>query len=223
MGMPRVLVSWSSGKDAAWMLHVLRESQKCEVVGLITTLNAETGRVAMHDTQRSLLDLQAVAAGLPLLTVALPWPCSNAIYESSLLTAISQARDRWQIDSVAFADLFLEDVRRYRELQLASAGLQLLFPLWGIPTDRLAREMTSSGLRAVLACIDPNRLDRRFAGRVFDDALLDELPKDVDPCGERGEFHTFAFDGPMFSNPIHVASGESSLRDGFVFTDVLPL
>ena len=205
------------------MLHTLRASQKVEVVGLMTTLNAEFDRVAMHATRRSLLEAQAEAAGLPLLTIPLPWPCSNAAYESKMLSALEEAREKWAIDCIAFGDLFLEDVRAYRESQLASTGLKLLFPLWQVPTADLAKQMIANGLRAVLTCVDPRRLDARFAGRFFDEALLAELPEDVDPCGETGEFHTFAFDGPMFAHPLRISIGETVVRDGFTFTDILPL
>jgi len=219
---PRALLSWSSGKDAAWALHRLRQAGDVEVAGLLTTLNADGDRVAMHAVRRSLLEAQARAAGLPLLAVPLPWPCPNAEYEAVTARALSEARERWGVTHVAFGDLFLEDVRAYRERQMAQAGLTPLFPLWGRPTDALAREMIACGLEARLTCVDPARLPPSLAGRAFDAALLQDLPPDVDPCGEAGEFHTFAWAGPMFSRPVPVALGEVVTRDGFVFADLLP-
>ena len=217
--MTKVLVSWSSGKDSAWMLHVLRQNPSIEVGGLLTTMNAQFDRVAMHAVRRPLLEAQAEAAGVPLRTVPLPWPCTNAEYEERMRTAVSQAvADGFT--HVAFGDLFLEDVRKYREEKLAGTGLAPLFPIWGIPTDRLAVQMVESGLRSVLTCVNPKHLDRSFAGRQFNRALLDELPLDVDRCGERGEFHSFAWDGPMFNQPVAIEVGAVVDRDGFVFADV---
>jgi len=219
---PRVLLSWSSGKDAAWVLHMLRQAWDVEVVGLLTTLSADGDRVAMHAVRRTLLEAQVRAAGLPLLAVPLPWPCSNAEYEEATARALGEARERWGITHVAFGDLFLEDVRAYRERQMAQVGLTPLFPLWGLPTRALARDMIAGGLEARLTCIDPRRLPESLAGRAFDAALLEALPPDVDPCGEAGEFHTFAFAGPMFSHPVPTTLGEVVARDGFVFADLLP-
>lgn len=219
---PRALLSWSSGKDAAWALHTLRRAGAVEVVGLLTTLNAEFDRVAMHAVRRTLLEAQAASAGLPLLQVPLPWPCSNVEYEAAMAQALAQARDEWGVTHIAFGDLFLKDVRAYRERQLDGTGLTPLFPLWGMPTRELARTMVENGLRARLTCVDPRRLSPEFAGRAFDVSLLADLPPDVDPCGEGGEFHTFANDGPMFAHPIPVTVGEVVTRDGFVFADLLP-
>ena len=219
---PRVLLSWSSGKDAAWVLHMLRQAWDVEVVGLLTTLSADGDRVAMHAVRRTLLEAQVRAAGLPLLAVPLPWPCSNAEYEEATARALGEARERWGITHVAFGDLFLEDVRAYRERQMTQVGLTPLFPLWGLPTRALARDMIAGGLEARLTCIDPRRLPESLAGRAFDAALLEALPPDVDPCGETGEFHTFAFAGPMFSHPVPTTLGEVVARDGFVFADLLP-
>lgn len=221
MAKPRVLLAWSSGKDSAWSLHLLRAAGEVEVVGLLTTINQGIDRVAMHAVRTELLRAQADAAGLPLWPVPIPWPCSNADYEAAMSVAMARAR-RGHIDAVAFGDLFLEDIRRYREDQLAPTGLRPLFPLWGSATAPLARQMIAGGLRARLTCVDPRSLDARFAGRDFDQALLAELPETVDPCGERGEFHTFAYDGPMFARPVPIRSGETVSRDGFVFTDLLP-
>jgi diphthamide synthase (EF-2-diphthine--ammonia ligase) len=189
-------------------------------VGLLTTLNEAFDRVAMHAVRRTLLEEQADAAGLPLVAAPLPWPCSNEQYEAAMAVALDEARQRFSMTHVAFGDLFLEDVRSYRETKMAGTGLGLLFPLWGVPTDQLAREMVAGGLRAYLTCIDPRHLPVAFAGRVFDEALLDDLPEGIDHCGERGEFHTFAFAGPMFRKPVDATLGEIVERDGFVFADL---
>jgi len=216
--MKRVLLSWSSGKDSAWALHVLRRQPGIELMGLLTTLNAEFQRVAMHGTRRSVLEAQAEAARLPLWIVPLPWPCSNEIYEQ-LMTEVCNRAIREHIDAVAFGDLFLPDVRAYREKQLEPTGLEPLFPLWEIPTAALAREMIAGGLRAKVVCVDTKQLPGSFAGREFDAALLNDLPPEIDPCGERGEFHTCAYDGPMFAAPVNLEAGEVVDRDGFVFAD----
>jgi len=218
---PKALLAWSSGKDSAWSLHALRAAGEVEVVGLLTTINEAFDRVAMHAVRTELLRAQAAATALPLWPVPIPWPCSNAEYEAAMAAAMARARAEG-ITQVAFGDLFLEDVRRYREERLAPIGITPLFPLWGTPTDALARRMVEAGLRARLTCVDPKSLDARFAGREFDAALLAELPPTVDPCGERGEFHTFAYDGPMFGRPVPVRAGEVVRRDGFVFADLLP-
>jgi uncharacterized protein (TIGR00290 family) len=218
---PKALLAWSSGKDSAWALHVLRERGEVEVVGLMTTLNEAFERVAMHAVRARLLRAQAAAAGLPVMTVPLPWPCSNAAYEAAMSDALATARLQG-ITVVAFGDLFLEDIRRYREERMAGTGLAPIFPLWGEPTDALARRMIAGGLRARLTCVDPKQLAPSFAGREFDAALLAELPPTVDPCGERGEFHTFAYAGPMFRHPVPLEAGEVVERDGFVFADLLP-
>ena len=215
----KVLVSWSSGKDSAWMLHVLKRIPSIEVGGLLTTMNEQFDRVAMHAVRRTLLEAQADAAGVPLRTVPLPWPCTNEEYEARMRAAVSEAvADGFT--HVAFGDLFLEDVRRYREERLAGTGLAPLFPIWGIPTGELAAQMVDSGLRSVLTCVNPKHLDRSFAGRQFDRALLNDLPPGVDKCGERGEFHSFAWDGPMFAHPVSIEVGEVVDRDGFVFADL---
>jgi uncharacterized protein (TIGR00290 family) len=216
--MKRVLLSWSSGKDSAWTLHVLRRDPTIELCGLVTTLNAEFDRVAMHGVHRAVLEAQAAAAGLPLWIVPLPWPCSNEIYEQRM-TEVCQRAIHEKVDAVAFGDLFLEDVRAYRERQLAPTGLEPIFPLWQIPTDSLAREMIAGGLRARLSCVDPRQLPDSFVGREFDLDLLRDLPPGADPCGERGEFHTCVYAGPMFSAPIPITTGEIVTRDGFTFAD----
>jgi uncharacterized protein (TIGR00290 family) len=219
--MRKILLSWSTGKDSAWALHVLRQQGRYEIAGLVTTINSAFDRVAMHSTRRALLEMQAEAAGLPLITALLPWPCSNADYELAMKRVCDQAIADG-VTAVAFGDLFLTDVRAYRERQLAGTGLEPLFPIWDRPTDELAREMVSSGLRARLVCVDPKQLSPDFVGRDFDQALLNDLPAGVDACGENGEFHSFVYAGPMFSQEIPVTPGEKVERDGFWFCDVLP-
>jgi uncharacterized protein (TIGR00290 family) len=218
---PKALLAWSSGKDSAWSLHVLRAQSEVEIVGLLTTINEAFDRVAMHAVRTELLRAQADAVDLPLQPVLIPWPCSNAAYEAAMAVTMARARADG-ITHVAFGDLFLEDVRRYREERLAPTGITPLFPIWGTPTDALAQRMLAAGLRARLTCVDPKSLDARFAGREFDATLLAELPASVDPCGERGEFHTFTYDGPMFRRPVPIRAGEVVTRDGFVFADLLP-
>jgi uncharacterized protein (TIGR00290 family) len=214
-----ILLSWSSGKDSAWALHCLRQGGEYRVAGLLTTLNAAFDRVAMHSTRRALLEAQARAAGLPLHTVPLPWPCSNEQYEAAMRTACEAALAAG-VEAIAFGDLFLEDVRRYREEKLQGTGLQPVFPVWGLDTHQLARDMIEGGLRARIVCVDPKKLPRDFAGREFDAEFLRDLPAGVDPCGENGEFHSVVYDGPMFDQPIPVEGGEVVERDGFVFADV---
>jgi uncharacterized protein (TIGR00290 family) len=220
---PRVLLSWSSGKDSAWALHVLLQSGDIEVVGLLTTFNAVADRVAMHAVRRELVQAQAAAAGLPLWPVSLPSPCSIEAYEEIMGGVVARARASG-ITHIAFGDLFLQDVRSYRVRQLEGSGIEPMFPLWCTPSDTpaLARQMLDSGLRAVLTCVDPRDLNSGFAGRKFDTTLLAELPSTVDPCGERGEFHTFSYAGPMFQEEIRIVAGESVVRDGFCFADLKP-
>lgn len=221
MTRPKALLSWSSGKDAAWALHVLRQAAEVEVVGLLTTTNAAFDRVAMHGVREALLEAQAAAAGLPLWKVPLPWPCPNEAYEARMAEACARAVAEG-VEVMAFGDLFLEDVRDYRIQKLTGTGLRPRFPIWNPDTASLARDMVAAGLKATLACVDPKALDAGFAGREFDAALLAELPPSVDPCGERGEFHTFAWDGPMFSHPVPIRRGQVVVRDGFVFADLVP-
>lgn len=218
-GKPKAWLSWSSGKDSAWALHMLRTRGDVTVVGILTTLNQAAGRVAMHAVREELLDAQAEAVGLPLVKISLPHPCSNEIYQEAMGGAIARARAAG-ITHMAFGDLFLEDVRRYRETMLAGTGIEPLFPLWGQPTESLAGRMVAAGLRARLTCVDPKQLSAAFAGRAFDEQLLEDLPDGVDPCGERGEFHTFAHAGPMFDRPIPIRTGDVVTRDGFVFADL---
>lgn len=210
------LLSWSSGKDSAWTLHRLRRDPRYEVAGLVTTINEAADRVAMHAVRHELLRMQAEAAGLPLWPVPIPSPCSNEQYEAAMSAVVARA-EREGIEHFAFGDLFLEDIRAYREAKLAGTRLTPVFPLWGSDTAALAREMIGGGLRAVLTCVDPRVLSADFAGRDFDPATL---PPHVDPCGERGEFHTFAYAGPMFRAPIAIERGVVVERDGFVFADL---
>ncbi len=218
---PKALLSWSSGKDSAWSLHLLRMRREVEVVGLLTTVNEAHARVAMHAVRIELLEAQSQAVGLPLWPVAIPSPCSNAEYEAAMAGAIERAKAEG-ITVMAFGDLFLEDIRRYREERLAGSGIEPKFPIWGLPTDKLAREMINGGLRARVTCVDPRQLPKSFAAREFDGEFLADLPSTADPCGERGEFHTFAYDGPMFHYPVAVQTGEVVERDGFIFADLLP-
>jgi uncharacterized protein (TIGR00290 family) len=218
----RTWLSWSTGKDCAWALHVLRERDDIEVTGLLTTLDAARDRVAMHDVRRELARAQAEAVGLPLVEVELPWPCSNEEYERRMGAACERARAEGA-EAIAFGDLFLEDVRAYREEKLAGSGLEPLFPLWGRDTRALAEEAVGAGLRAVLTSVDLSALTEDFAGRAFGPELLAELPEGVDPCGERGEFHTFVTDGPVFSRPIPVEVGATRVQDGFAYADLTPV
>lgn len=220
MGRPKAWLSWSSGKDSAWCLEVARRQGVYDVQALLTTLNSEYQRVAMHAVRESLLRAQAESAGLPLVTVPIPNPCPNAAYEESMAAALCRARAEG-ITHIIFGDLFLEDIRRYREEKLAGSGIQPVFPLWGLNTRQHAHEMVSGGLRAILTCVDPRKLAPSFAGRSFDTEFMADLPPDVDPCGENGEFHTFACAGPMFRERIDVVQGPVVERDGFIFADVL--
>ena len=216
----RVLLSWSSGKDSAWTLHMLRKEPDVEVVGLLTTVNASHGRVAMHSTRLTIVEAQARSVGLPLHVIPLPWPCSNEVYEHEMRRAIDDGLKRGATH-VAFGDLFLEDVRAYRIKQLEGSGLEPLFPIWREPTEALARRMVNAGVEAVLTCVDPRKLSPSWAGRKFDHGFLDELPEGVDPCGENGEFHTCVLAGPMFSERLRCAAGEVVERDGFYFADLV--
>jgi uncharacterized protein (TIGR00290 family) len=219
--MTRVLLSWSSGKDSAWVLYLLRQMPATEVVALLTTFNSSADRVAMHAVRRTLVEAQAERAGLPLWPVELPSPCSNAIYEE-LMAAIWRRAVAERITGIAFGDLFLQDIRHYREQQLQGTPLAALFPVWDSPTRELAVKMIQAGVKAKITCLDPAKLDRSFAGREFDNTFLELLPPIVDPCGENGEFHTFVYDSPAFSRPISIEVGDTIERDGFVFADLLP-
>jgi len=220
--MPKkTLLSWSSGKDSAWALHVLRQQSEVEVVGLMTTVNQLYQRIAIHAVRLELLQHQAEAVGLPLHIIDLPYPCTNAQYEAAMEKFIAEAKQQ-NIECMAFGDLFLADVKEYREAKLAGTGITPLCPIWLTPTNKLAKEMIASGVRAVVTCIDPRQLDASFAGREFNEQFLSDLPQNIDPCGERGEFHTFVFDGPMFTKPVPIEVGEITEREGFVYADVLP-
>ncbi len=214
-------MSWSSGKDSAFALNAVRTGGDVEVVGLLTTLNSTADRVAMHAVRRELLEAQAASLRLPLHVVELPWPCPNEVYEQRMSEAVSTAVDAG-VERMVFGDLFLPDIRAYREERLAGTGLAPAFPLWQRPTKLLAQEMLHAGVRAVLTCVDPSQVPPELAGRWFDADLLKELPDGCDPCGENGEFHTFVVDGPGFSYPLDVTVGEIVERDGFVFADVIP-
>jgi uncharacterized protein (TIGR00290 family) len=217
----KALISWSSGKDSAWTLQVLRQSNEYEIVGLLTTINSAFDRVAMHGVRRDLVEAQASAAGLPLWKVPLPWPCSNQEYEAAMSSACARAIDAG-VEAVAFGDLFLEDVRQYREDRMRGLGLTPVFPLWKLDTRQLLSDMGAAGMHSRIVCLDPRQLPASFAGRDLDQQLLDEFPAGIDPCGENGEFHTFVYDGPMFNHAVPIQSGETVTRDGFVFTDLIP-
>ena len=216
----RVLLSWSSGKDSAWCLHELRKNEAVEIVGLLTTFNEAADRVAMHAVPRPLVARQASAVGLPLIEVMLPWPCSNADYEKRIVGALATAREDLGITGVAFGDLFLEDIRDYRERQMAQTGLDCWFPLWQRETRALAMEMIAARVGAILTCVDSKQCPGHLAGREFDERLLNDLPDAVDPCGENGEFHTFVYRHPTFRSTIDVVVGETLERDGFVYRDI---
>jgi uncharacterized protein (TIGR00290 family) len=215
----KILLSWSSGKDSAWALHLLNQQHPGGVGALLTTVNVAMDRVAMHGVRRSVLEAQARAAGLPLHVVHIPHPCPNDIYEARMRAAVADARANG-FTHAAFGDLFLEDVRRYREEKLAGSGLEPLFPVWGIPTRQLAEEMIDGGLRARLACVDTRTLDASFAGRDFDRTLLRDLPATVDPCGEKGEFHSCVYAGPMFNEPLALETGETHSVAPYVWMDL---
>jgi len=218
--LKKVLLSWSSGKDSAWALNLLSQRDDLRVAGLVTTFNRAANRVAMHAVRRSLVEAQAARTGVPLWPVELPWPCSNAEYETIMQGVCTRALAEG-IACFAFGDLFLQDIRTYRERQLDGTGLGLLFPVWGIPTRQLALDMIAAGVKAKITCVDPSKLDKFYAGCDFDHEFIESLPDDVDPCGENGEFHTFVYDAPVFTHPIAVETGEIIERDGFVFADVI--
>lgn len=221
--MPKkVIVSWSGGKDSAWTLHTLRQQPEVySVAGLLTTINQQFNRIAMHGVRRELLEAQADSVGLPLWVVPLPSPCSNEHYERRMLNALAFVRNLG-IEAIAFGDLYLQDIREYREKQFGQCGLELLFPIWGIPTRELSEKMLDSGLKARLTCVDPRAVPVEYAGRDYDAQLLAELPPSADPCAENGEFHTFVYAGPMFRKDINIVAGETVERDGFIFSDLLP-
>jgi len=217
----RTLLSWSSGKDSAWALHQLQTSYNTEVVALVTTISEDVGRVAMHATRRKLLQRQAKAAGLPLIEVLIPRPCSNQQYQHCFGNALKSAAQRFQVNHIAFGDLFLTDIRQYREQQMTALDFKPIFPLWGLDTTQLANDMINAGQKAQLTCIDPKQMPQALAGRAFDHQLLEELPSHVDPCGENGEFHSFCWSSPAFKTDIAIITGDTVERDGFIFTDLL--
>jgi len=217
----KAIVSWSSGKDSAIALQRTLEAGQFEVLCLLTTLSEPFQRVSMHGVREELLELQAESIGLQLQKVKIPYPCPNAVYEERMRSTLSNWKARG-LTHVIFGDLFLEDIRRYREEKLVLLNLTPVFPVWGRDTARLAREIIDAGFRAVLTCVDPRKLDPSFAGREFDDSILRDLPAGVDPCGENGEFHTFVYDGPIFRKPIQIEVGEKVSRDGFQFADIIP-
>ena len=220
MRSKKTLLSWSGGKDSAWALHRLRQGSAYQVAALLTTVNEQFSRVAIHGFREELLDLQAVSVGLPIWKIPLPYPCSNEAYESRMQAVCTRAVQEG-FEAVAFGDLFLEDIRAYRIEHLSGTGLEPVFPIWGIPTDQLAQTMVAAGLRARVTCLDPRQLSASFCGRIFDAGFLKDLPASVDPCGERGEFHSFAYAGPMFSQPIDVEYTQNVEREGFVYGDIV--
>ena len=217
----KVLLSWSSGKDSAWSLYHLQQTPGIEVVGLFSSINQSVGRVAMHATRTLLVQQQAAQAGLPVEFIPLPKPCTNVQYET-IMTDFYRRTLKQGIHTIAYGDLFLEDIRQYREMTLTKANIKALFPLWGQDTQKLSVKMLASGLRAQLTCIDPKQMPKHFAGAEFNHDFLNKLPETVDPCGENGEFHTFTYAGPMFKQPIPIEVGKTIERDGFIFTDLQP-
>jgi uncharacterized protein (TIGR00290 family) len=217
----KILLSWSSGKDSAWALHALRQQEDIEVVSLFCTFNKKYERGAMHAVRNELILRQADSVGLPLELIPIPDPCSDSEYKTIMADFIAEVKTKG-IEGIAFGDLFLEEVRNYREDSLAGTGITPLFPLWGIPTNELSKEMVSSGLRAIITCIDLKQLSAEFSGHVYDSTFLAQIPDSIDPCGENGEFHSFAYDGPMFKDKVNICVGETVTRDGFIFTDILP-
>ncbi|MGC8761910.1 MAG: ATP-binding protein [Bryobacteraceae bacterium] len=217
----RAVVSWSTGKDCAWALQRAAHNGGIEIRGLLATVNAAFGRVSMHGVRRELARMQASAMGLPLMEVELPWPCPNEEYERRMAAACARLRAEG-IDTLIFGDIHLADVRAYRESRLAGTGIEPLFPLWGQDSTHLVREMLAGGLRARIVCLDPAQLDRKLAGAELTLETVDALPAQVDPCGENGEFHTFAVAGPMFPRPLEVRTAKVVERDGFIFADLVP-
>jgi uncharacterized protein (TIGR00290 family) len=220
MSKKKTLLSWSSGKDSAWTLYQLQQDKDIELVGLVTTVNETHQRVAMHAVRVALLKEQATAANLSLHIINIPHPCSNEVYNQAM-NGFFDSIEGQGITHMAFGDLYLEDVRQYRIENLKATGLEPLFPLWLKPTDQLAQEMLAGGLKTRITCVDPKQLSPSFAGREFNQNFLDDLPESVDPCGENGEFHSFAYAGPMFKQAINTQLGEVVERDGFVFADLI--
>jgi uncharacterized protein (TIGR00290 family) len=219
--MRKTMLSWSSGKDSAWALQVLRQNPDIRVDGLFSTINEAFDRVAMHAVRVALLQMQADSIGLPIHLIPIPYPCSNAEYAEIMDEFVDREKERG-VECFAFGDLFLDDIREYRESSLSGTGIEPIFPIWGMDTHALSTNMLESGLRAQITCVDPRQLAPEFSGREYDKRFLTEIPPGVDPCGENGEFHSFAFDGPMFGHRINIKVGETTSRDNFVFTDLLP-
>ena len=215
----KTLMSWSSGKDSAWALYKLQQDPEIDLRGLFCTVNNEFNRVAMHAVKVELLKRQAKCLGLPLEIIEIPYPCTDEIYAEIMAQFVERAK-KDNIEFFAFGDLYLEDVRSYREEKLKNSGIKPIFPLWGTPTDKLSREIISSGLRAVTTCVDPKQIPEKFIGKEYNKSFLKDLPEGVDPCGEKGEFHSFVFDGPMFKEPIEISLGNIVNRDNFIFVDV---
>lgn len=215
----KTLLSWSCGKDSAWALQVLRQDPNIDVAGLVCTVNQEFDRVAIHGIRKELLELQAQNVDLPLYQVRIPYPCSNEAYERAMKAFINEATDLG-FECIAFGDLFLQSVREYREKLLADTDIKPLFPIWGTSTQSLSSQMISSGLKAIIACVDSSYLSQEFSGREYNQSFLDDLPENVDLCGENGEFHTLAIAGPMFKKSIDVEVGETIYRQGVYFTDI---
>lgn len=218
--MKKILLSWSSGKDSAYSLYALQQSNEYEVVGLISTVTEEYNRVSMHSTRVTLLQQQAKQLNLPLHMISIPPQCSNQIYASKMNSFIAKV-SQTDISHIAFGDLFLEDIRQYREKQLQASAIQPLFPIWKRNTAKLAKEIINIGIKAIITCIDPKKLDASFAGRSYDENFLNDLPTGIDPCGENGEFHTFVYGAPMFKHNIPIRNGKIVTRDGFVYADIL--
>ena len=213
-------MSWSSGKDCAWAFYKLQQNPEIDIDGLFSTVNSEFNRVAMHAVRVELLQQQAKCIGLPLEIIEIPYPCSNELYEEIMARFVETSK-KANIENIAFGDLYLEDVRNYREEKLNGTGITPIFPIWGIPTNQLSKEMIGSGLRAVITCVDPKQIPKEFIGREYNESFLNDLPEGVDPCGENGEFHSFVFDGPMFNKHMEISLGNVVHRDGFVFIDVV--
>lgn len=216
----RTLLAWSSGKDSAWALRMLQSSPDVEIAGLFSTVNRDFRRVSMHSVREEILLLQAESVDLPIHIIQIPHLCSSSEYDNAMAEFVRQSKADG-IECMAFGDLFLENIRKYREERLENTGISPLFPLWGTPTAVLSREIANSGMRAVVTCVDTRSLSAEYAGREYDNSFLDDLPENVDPCGENGEFHSFVYDGPVFEKPMDIRVGEKVGRDGFVFADIL--
>jgi len=217
---PKAIVSWSSGKDSAMALYKVLRSNQFQVIAMLTTVSDPFQRVSMHGVREELLDRQAASIGIPIEKIRIPYPCPNEVYEQKMSETMVSYKSSGLTHAI-FGDLFLEDIRKYREEKLSQFGIIPVFPLWREDTSRLARTILGLGFKAVITCVDPKKLDVKFAGRHFDADFLNEIPLTVDPCGENGEFHTFVYDGPIFKRSIEIVVGDCVMRDGFQFADVL--